>query len=149
MVDAGGGTDCLAGVAGLGDNAIAAHAGKWFDRIIYTGGGTAFVCGYFAGDFSGLRGAEYAAAGDAFDSGTAADADAFRRVNTYGKYAAMGSDCYADSPHNSFCGVLSGNIVPRSRIQRGLEAFCHAAGDRSGIVCIFALPFQEKRCSIR
>ena len=132
----------------MGDNAAFAHAGQWFDSVVYSGRGAAFVCSYVAGDLFGVCGAEYAAAGDASDIGADTDADAFRRFNAYGKYAQMGAGSYADSSDYPLCGILSGNIVPWCRFQRGLETLCHAAGDWISVICIFALPFPEKRCSM-
>ena len=114
MVNAVGGADSLAGFADRGDNANDACAGQRLDLAFRLWGGIAFVCSYIAGYIPGMCGTEYAAVGDAFNTGTAAYADAFRRFNAHGKHAVMGAKGNAGGTDHSFCRVLSSYIVPRS-----------------------------------
>ena len=102
MVNAVGGTDSLAGFADRGDNANDACAGQRLDLAFRLWSGIAFVCGYIAGYIPGMCGTEYAAVGDAFNIGTAADADAFRRFNAHGKYANVGAKVMQAAPTTHF-----------------------------------------------
>ena len=149
MVNDAGCVDCIACVAGDCDNAVDAGAGQWLNRAFYSRGGIAFVCGYFAGDISGMYCAKYAAAGNAAYIGIAADADAFRRLYSYGKYAALGAVCNAGGSDDSFCGILSVHIVPRCRGGCGVEAVFKVVCDRQSALCFVVEPFPEKRSKLK